>query len=91
MQAFVSSGSLTVRLKAPPKWLNRNLDFTPFVARVLPIVGNFQGNCLGLSFGFFGERLWISGSSLVAEMVKNLPTVQETWVQSLGWDDPLEK
>jgi len=24
-------------------------------------------------------------------MVKNLPTVQETWVQSLGWDDPLEK
>ena len=24
-------------------------------------------------------------------MVKNLPAVQETWVQSLGWDDPLEK
>ena len=24
-------------------------------------------------------------------MVKNPPTVQETWVQSLGWDDPLEK
>ena len=24
-------------------------------------------------------------------MVKNLPTVQETWVQSLGWEDPLEK
>ena len=27
-------------------------------------------------------------ASLVAEMVKNLPAVQETWVQSLGWDDP---
>ena len=24
-------------------------------------------------------------------MVKNLPAVQETWVQSLGWGDPLEK
>ena len=29
--------------------------------------------------------------SLVAQMVKNLPTVQETWVQSLVWEDPLEK
>ena len=24
-------------------------------------------------------------------MVKNLPSIQETWVQSLGWEDPLEK
>ena len=30
-------------------------------------------------------------ASLVAQMVKNPPTTQETWVQSLGWDDPLEK
>ena len=29
--------------------------------------------------------------SLVAQMVKHLPTMQETWVQSLGWEDPLEK
>ena len=29
--------------------------------------------------------------SLVAQRVKNLPVVQETWVQSLGWEDPLEK
>ena len=28
---------------------------------------------------------------MVAQMVKNLPAVQETWVQSLGWEDPLEK
>ena len=27
----------------------------------------------------------------VAQMVKNLPTMQETWVQSLGGEDPLEK
>ena len=29
--------------------------------------------------------------SLVAQSVKNLPAVQETWVRSLGWEDPLEK
>ena len=31
---------------------------------------------------------WVS---LVAQMVKNLPAPQETWVQSLGREDPLEK
>ena len=30
-------------------------------------------------------------ASLVAQMVKNLPAVQETWVQSLGQEDLLEK
>ena len=29
--------------------------------------------------------------SLVAQLVKNLPAVRETWVQSLCWEDPLEK
>ena len=32
--------------------------------------------------------LW---SSLVAQMVKNLPARQETWVWSLGWEEPLEE
>ena len=27
----------------------------------------------------------------MAELVKNLPAMWETWVQSLGWEDPLEK
>ena len=31
------------------------------------------------------------GASLVTQMVKNLPAVQETWVGSLGREDPLEK
>ena len=30
-------------------------------------------------------------ASLVAQMVKNPPAMQETWVRSLGWEDPLEK
>ena len=33
----------------------------------------------------------VYGASLVAQMVKNLPAVQETQVQSLGQEDPLEK
>ena len=31
------------------------------------------------------------GTSLVAQLLKNLPAVLETWFQSLGWEDPLEK
>ena len=31
------------------------------------------------------------GVSLMAQIVKNLPAMQETWVRSLGWEDPLEK
>ena len=27
----------------------------------------------------------------MAQLVKNLPAMRETWVQSLGWEDPLEK
>ena len=34
------------------------------------------------------QYIW---ASLVAQMVKTLPAVRETWVQSLGWEDPLEK
>ena len=33
----------------------------------------------------------VLGTSLVAQSVKNLPTVQETQIQSPGWEDPLEK
>ena len=30
-------------------------------------------------------------TSLVAQMVKCLPTMRDTWIRSLGWEDPLEK
>ena len=33
----------------------------------------------------------VSEASLVAQIVKNLPAKWETWVPSLGWEDPLEK
>ena len=38
-----------------------------------------------------GYPLQYSWASLVAQMVKNLPVMQETWVLSLGGEDPLEK
>ena len=37
------------------------------------------------------EKLKEKRASLVAQMVKNLPATQETWVQLLGWEGPLEK
>ena len=38
-----------------------------------------------------GYSLQYSWASLVAQMVKNPPAMQETWIPSLGWEDPLEK
>ena len=37
------------------------------------------------------EYFFLIGASLVTQMVKNLPAMKETWVQSLGQEDPLEK
>ena len=46
-------------------------------------------------FFFFFRKLfiffWGIGASLVAQTVKNLPSMQETWVRSLGWEDSLEE
>ena len=38
-----------------------------------------------------GYPLQYSWASLVAQLVKNQPATQESWVQSLSWEDPLEK
>ena len=38
-----------------------------------------------------GHLFQYSWASLVAQMVKNLPAMQETWARSLGWEDLLEK
>ena len=47
---------------------------------------------LGRSAGEgIGHPLQYPWASLVAQLVTNLPAMWETWVQSLGWQDPLEK
>ena len=38
-----------------------------------------------------GFPLQYSWAPLVAQLVKNLPATRETWIQSLGWEDPLKK
>ena len=47
---------------------------------------------LGRSLGEgIGCPLQYSWASLVAQVVKNPPAMKETWVRSLGWEDPLKK
>ena len=46
------------------------------------------GRSVGKGMGYPLQYSW---ASLVAQVVKNLPAMQETWAQSLGWKDPLEK
>ena len=41
--------------------------------------------------GGIGYPLQYSWASLVAQLLKNLPAMGETWVRSLGWEDPVEK
>ena len=47
-----------------------------------------SGRSVGEGIGYPFQYSW---ASLVAQLVKNLPAVQETWNLSLGWEDPLEK
>ena len=50
----------------------------------IPGSGSSPGEGIGYSIQF-------SWAFLVAQLVKNPPTMRETWVRSLGWKDPLEK
>ena len=61
---------------------------------------SLEGMMLKLKFQYFGhlmrrvdslEKTLMLGSLLVAQRLKRLPAMQETWVRSLGWEDPLEK
>ena len=49
-----------------------------------PALGRSTAEGIGYAFQY-------SLASLVAHLVKNLPAVWETWVPSLGWEDPLKK
>ena len=46
-----------------------------------------SGRSAGEGIGYPLQYFW---AFLVAQLVKNLPAVRETWVRSLGWEDPLE-
>ena len=46
------------------------------------------GRSLGKGIGYPLQYSW---ASLMAQMIRNLTAMRETWVQSLGWEDPLEE
>ena len=50
----------------------------------IPGSGRSAGEGIGYPLQYFG-------ASLVAQLVKNLPAMRETWLQSLGWEDALGK
>ena len=47
-----------------------------------------SGRSPGEGIGYPLQYFW---ASLVAQLVKNPPAMREIWVQSLGWEDPLEE
>ena len=61
-------------------WLDRSASHNSIPSQSHQADRGFPG-ALGIPQGFPG----------VAQLVMNLPAIWETWVQSLGWEDPLEK
>ena len=53
-------------------------------SRLIPVSGISTGEGIGYPFHNFGV-------SIVAQVAKNPPAMWETWIQSRGWDNPLEK
>ena len=51
---------------------------------MIPVSGRSAGEGIGYPL----QYCW---ASLVAQLVKNISAMRETWVQSLGWEDALEK
>ena len=47
--------------------------------------------CILLYVYYFEKKVSYNWASLMAQLVKNSPAMQEIWVRSLGWEDPLEK
>ena len=44
-----------------------------------------------VAMGFPDSSVGKESACNAGELLKNLPAMQETWVESLGWEDPLEK
>ena len=97
--------SITLRANSIPKIIPENENYrivtrTPPTCRASEDFYMFRfGSCclLVLVMGVTMERFFffcilsLDGAFLVAQMVKTLPAMRETWVRSLGPEDPLEK
>ena len=56
-----------------------------------PKKSSIRGLAAALEGRHFGDRYQKNTASFVAQLVKNLPAMQESWVGFLGQEDPLEK
>ena len=66
--------------------LKLNIQKTKIMASSLIISWQIDGEMMET-----GTEFILGGASLVAQMVKNLPAMRETWIRSLGWENSLEK
>ena len=68
------------------------LHYPCCVYKVMGVGTHWSEHVVGrISCRLAGMRWELKRAFLVAQMVRHLPAMQETWVWSLGWEDPLEK
>ena len=79
MYAFWGASQVVLVVKNPPANTGDLRDTS-----TIPGSGRFPGGGIGHPFQY-------SLASLVAQIVKNPPAMWDTWVKSLGWEDPLEE
>ena len=68
----------------PDSSLGKEFAFNAGDPSLIPGLGRSAGEGIGYPLQY-------SWASLMAKLVKNPPAMWETWVRSLGWEDPLEK
>ena len=93
------SVSINVNKRESGEFLYLDLDLKKYVLSgkmdLYNSLKHFKKTCSLQYFGGGGEKTkpysMVCLASLVSQTIKNLPAVQETWVQSLGQENPLEK
>ena len=71
----------------PLLWASREINYKLDLINYREIE-TMEGMASHLAIKENAQGFW---ASLVAQLVKNQPAIWETWVQPLGWEDPLEK
>ena len=84
LQQLLQYGNLSLTLNIPDSSVGKESTCNAGDPGLIPGLGGSPGE--GIVY-----TLQCSWASLVAQLVKKLPVMQETWVRSLDWEDPLEE